>query len=192
VRRASAADASASGQVVFENSLPEQNGCDQPRGLIVLDMLVVAAGETPEVLHPVDGSLDAIAQAVNRLIERPIAVLMRATSDSSAHTALAQIASNVRIAVALVAKDAAVVVSDRSVVPLRGGALPTCWVRKYPRTVILIPVIARLLCVVLTHRSHTICILYIAVFSDENPTLVQEQQMANRGRVEYTEDEGMK
>ena len=105
VRRASAADASASGQVVFENSLPEQNGCDQPHGLIVLDMLVVAAGETPKVLHPVDGSLDAIAQAVDRHIERPITVPIRAESDSNAHTALTQVAPNDRIAVALGAND---------------------------------------------------------------------------------------
>lgn len=135
----------------------------------------------PEVLHLVDGSLDAIAQAVDRLIERPTAVLMRATSDSNAYTAVAQIASNGRIAVALVANDAAVVVSVLSgsvIAWWRASDLLSPQISAYSHTHLGHRVSPR---VVRTCRKHTICILYIAVFSDEHPKLVQEQQMANRG-----------
>lgn len=50
---------------------PEQYGGDDPQGAVAVRALVVAGGQTAELLAPIDQPLDAMSQAVRRPIEGP-------------------------------------------------------------------------------------------------------------------------
>src|SRR6266700_974384 len=86
-------------------SCPEQNHGDRHHRLVVDRALLVAGGDPPVLLEPVEAALDPVALAVGGLVEAGLAGLVGFGGDHHPDPAAAQPGPHDREAVALVASD---------------------------------------------------------------------------------------
>jgi hypothetical protein len=83
--------------------------------MVVFRALFIACGQAPKLLTPIDEPLNAIAQAVEGAIERPLVTFILLARNRDPHTMLAGILPYVSTAIAFIAHDA------------MGSALGTAW-----------------------------------------------------------------
>src|SRR6266571_9529670 len=85
---------------------PEHSHRNRPEGAVARGALVVAGGQAAVLLAAVDQPLDAVAQAVQRPVERPAAALGAQAWDRVADPPPAAVGPPRPAGVALVARDA--------------------------------------------------------------------------------------
>jgi hypothetical protein len=74
--------------------------------MVICGTLLIASGQAPELLTPIDEPLDAVTQAVEGSLERPLATFILLARDRDPDAMLASVLSNLPAAVPFIAHHA--------------------------------------------------------------------------------------